>query len=202
MRKLGRYPSQKSLRYGPSIDQDQVRPLAGWLDGAITLSRTPDAAPRSLAPASRRHHEPSQCRALRALAIARGGAARLYLFYHRQHIGAKPPAFALLEAMPRRCSCLSFGPPSFTRILRGAQGRGRQAEDATRRLVASAPGASSARPLCAQRQALLFQIAEEGRQLDRAGRCLCLVPDRALGAGCAKPDASLLRRRQCCFGSS
>jgi hypothetical protein len=36
----------------------------------------------------------------RALAIARGDAARLYLFYHRQQIGRKASAFALLEAMP------------------------------------------------------------------------------------------------------
>jgi hypothetical protein len=29
-------------------------------------------------------------------------------------LAAKRSAFALLEAMPRRCACFSFGPPSFT----------------------------------------------------------------------------------------
>ena len=84
-----------------ALDRAEQAGIARCQDhGAITWSRKPDAAPRSLAPASRRHREPSQCRALRALPIARGGAARLYLFYHRQQIGRKASAFALLEAMP------------------------------------------------------------------------------------------------------
>ena len=66
----------------------------------------------------------------------------------RQHIGRKAIGIWLVGAMLPRCARLSFGPPSFTRPLRGAQERARRAEDATHRLVPSAPCASSARRPC------------------------------------------------------
>ena len=64
-------------------------------------------------------------RALSALAMARNEVAPLAFICSMtgSTLAAKRSAFALLEAMPRRCACFSFGPPSFTPLALAAASR-------------------------------------------------------------------------------
>ena len=104
-------------------------------------------------------------RALSALAMPRNDVAPLAFICSitGSTLAAKRSAFALLEAMPRRCACASFGPPSFT------------------------PCAFAAASTVFHRQ--LFHTRSPGESAGLANRGFQPIPTKVEGSPTSEPDS-------------